>query len=68
MNKIIRHSDTEFEVHSEVLGSMVTIDLSNAAASADEALRTGAGTRMLVPDWDEPPSDDEWPFTRKTAK
>jgi len=58
MNKIIRHSDTEFEVYSEVSGGKITVDLSTAGAAADEAMRTGAGTRMLVPDWDEEPPEE----------
>jgi len=53
MNTINRISSNEFEVYSEASGAFITIDLNAAATAADEALKTGAGTRMLVPDWDE---------------
>ncbi len=65
MERIERVSETEFRVFSESAGEMVTVDLGSSKAAADEALQTGAGTRMLVPDHDAPPPGDDGALKRR---
>jgi hypothetical protein len=50
--KTVTHSNGKIQVWSERLGKNIEVDTQQNSNCVDELLRTGVGTRMLVPDWD----------------
>ena len=56
------------KVFSPKLGREVEVTLSPEDSVVDEVQATGAGTRMLVPDWDPLPGPKDPPQKTATAQ
>lgn len=52
---------SSFRAWSKRTNSWVEVSASKGGEGVDELLRTGVGTRMLVPDWDQPQDDESTP-------